>query len=122
MASDLMLHKRGISRRHFMMMSAATIGTGVLAACTAPVAVSPGDSGEETVAAEDVQVVMWAFPLTGDDAVLFQPIKEAFTEANPSITVEVQIEPWNGRETKMLAALAAGNAAQCGLSESGFLS
>jgi multiple sugar transport system substrate-binding protein len=79
-----------------------------LAAC-APVAAPAGETSGETAAAENAQIVMWAFPLTSDDTVLFQPMQEAFTEANPNIEVTVQIEAWNGRENKMVAAIAAGN-------------
>ena len=110
MESKTKVYNQGMSRRQFMFLSAATVGTGVLAACAAPVVAPAADTGGETAMAEDVQVVMWAFPLTGDDGVMFRPMQDAFTEANPSISVEVQIEPWNGRETKMLAALASGNA------------
>jgi multiple sugar transport system substrate-binding protein len=112
MANDTMLHKehrKGVSRRQFLTLSAATVGAGLLAACTAPITAPTGSTGEETAAAENVQVVMWAFPLTSDDTVLFEPMQQAFAEANPTITVQVQIEPWNGRENKMVAALAAGN-------------
>jgi multiple sugar transport system substrate-binding protein len=110
MASHVMLHKgdrNGMSRRRFLALSVATVGAGVLAAC-APVVAPTGATGDDTTA-ENVQIVMWAFPLTSDDTVLFQPMQQAFTEANPSIEVQVQIEPWNGRENKMVAALAAGN-------------
>lgn len=101
--------QKGMSRRRFLMLSAATVGTGVLAAC-APVAAPSGDgAGAGSPAAESAEIVMWAFPLTSDDTVLFQPMQDAFTEANPNIKVTVQIEPWNGRENKMVTAIAAGN-------------
>lgn len=111
MTSQAMLPKegkKGVSRRQFLTLAAATVGAGALAAC-APVGTSTGGSGEEGAAAESAQVVMWAFPLTGDDTVFFDPMQAAFAEANPGIDVQVQIEPWNGRENKMVAALAAGN-------------
>lgn len=56
-----------------------------------------------------VEITMWGFPLTQDDQQMFAPIQEAFHAEHPDIQVRVQIEPWIGREEKMLAALAAGN-------------
>jgi multiple sugar transport system substrate-binding protein len=65
-----------------------------------PVAAAPASKGS-------VQIGMWAFPLTQDDAAMFKPMVEAFQKENPNITVDVQILPWTGRAEKMIASLAA---------------
>lgn len=55
-------------------------------------------------------VTMWSFPLSADDAALFDPIIKAFNEQHPNVTIDIQHLPWNGRYEKMLTAIAGGEA------------
>lgn len=88
-----------LSRRRLLAGSAAVAGAAALGPKV----------GRRTRAQGTVDVTMWCFPLTQDDQLLFAPIQEAFHAEHPDINVKVQIEAWDGRENKMLAALAAGN-------------
>ena len=54
-------------------------------------------------------VTMWAFPLSGDDAKMYDPIVKAFNAKFPKVKVDVQVLPWSGRYEKMLTAIAGGN-------------
>lgn len=65
-----------------------------------------------TATAEELSgtVTMWSFPLSQDDATLFQPIVAAFNTEYPNITIDIQHLPWNGRYEKMLTAIAGGEA------------
>lgn len=90
-----------LSRRRLLAGTAAVAG----AAALGPTARRPRRGRAQGT----VEVTMWGFPLTQDDQPLFAPIQEAFHAEYPDISVRVQIEPWDGRENKMLAALAAGN-------------
>lgn len=65
-----------------------------------------------TANAEDLSgtVTMWAFPLSSDDAAMFQPIVSAFNELYPNVTIDIQHLPWSGRYEKMLTAIAGGEA------------
>lgn len=54
-------------------------------------------------------VTMWAFPLSGDDAAMYEPIVKSFNEKYPNVKIDIQILPWNGRYEKMLTAIAGGN-------------
>jgi multiple sugar transport system substrate-binding protein len=100
-----------LSRRNFLKATATVLGSTFLVACVAPPAAPAGTEPSAPAEAPGSQgeVTMVAFPLTQDDVALMRPIQDAFMEANPGITVQVQIDPWDGRENKMLAALAAGN-------------
>lgn len=55
-------------------------------------------------------VTMWSFPLSGDDAALFDSIIAKFNEQYPDVTIDIQHLPWNGRYEKMLTAIAGGEA------------
>src|SRR5579871_2962812 len=70
------------------------------AATAAPAAPSTsGPSGK---------VVMWAFPLTKDDPKnIWNPLIDKFKKQYASVDVEVQMQSWDGRREKMLAAAAA---------------
>jgi multiple sugar transport system substrate-binding protein len=105
-----------VSRRQFLQYLGMAVGASALAAC-APVA-SPGvaeSTGEQASADPGMQgeITMLAFPLTQDDVTMFRPMQDAFQAENPGVTVNVQIDPWDGRENKMIAALAAGNPPDC---------
>lgn len=53
------------------------------------------------------KVTMWVFPLT-EDISLYDPIVESFNKEYPNITIDIQMQPWNGRYEKMLTAIAGG--------------
>lgn len=55
-------------------------------------------------------VTMWSFPLSQDDATLFQSIVGDFNAEYPNVTIDIQHLPWNGRYEKMLTAIAGGEA------------
>lgn len=55
-------------------------------------------------------VTMWSFPLSGDDAALFDSIVAKFNELYPDVTIDIQHLPWSGRYEKMLTAIAGGEA------------
>lgn len=55
-------------------------------------------------------VTMWSFPLSADDAAMFDPIVKAFNEEYPDVKIDIQHLPWNGRYEKMLTAIAGGDA------------
>ena len=65
-----------------------------------------------TACAEDLSgtVTMWSFPLSSDDAAMFEPIIQAFNEQYPNVTIDIQHLPWSGRYEKMLTAIAGGEA------------
>src|SRR5688572_17331537 len=92
-----------LSRRRLLTGTAATAGALALGASARPARRARARAQGTT------EITMWGFPLTQDDQVMFAPILEAFHAENPNIRVTVQIEAWDGRENKMLAALAAGN-------------
>jgi multiple sugar transport system substrate-binding protein len=51
---------------------------------------------------------MWAFPLTQNDPEnIWNPLVEKFAEQYPNLEVEVQMQSWDARREKMLAAAAA---------------
>ncbi len=91
-----------LSRRSLLAGSAAAVGATALGPRV-------GQRRYRARAQSPVEITMWGFPLTQDDQQMFAPIQEAFHAEHPDIRVNVQIEPWIGREEKMLAALAAGN-------------
>lgn len=118
--------RQGLTRRQFIGASATAMAAGVLTACSGPapaptaaptapaqVPIPATSAPTEAAPAKKVKITMWGFPLGSDDVAMFRPMQQAFTNKNPNIEVAVQIEPWAGREQKMLAAIAAGNPPDC---------
>jgi len=115
---DTRTNGKKLSRRQFLRASATVLGAGVVSACasTPTSAPAPKATGAPAAAptaipqarAQKATVLMWTFPFTPDTSV-YEPMQKAFTAANPNIDVQVQLEPWAGRENKMIAAVAAGN-------------
>jgi ABC-type glycerol-3-phosphate transport system substrate-binding protein len=105
-----------ISRREMLKgLSLALAGT-TLAACAPPVVEEK--VVEKMVTATppppaEVVIKQMSFPLGQSDVEMFRPIQDAFAEENPGVEVQVQIEPWKGRDAKMLAYIAAGNPPNC---------
>lgn len=71
-------------------------------------------SADSAATAESVELTLWTFPF-GTDAQLaderanYDKIVADFEAENPGITVNVEILPWDNRETKMLTAIASGS-------------
>ena len=54
-------------------------------------------------------IVLWTYPFTENDAeIVFAPLNALFNQEFPEVTVEVDVQPWNGRREKLYAAFAAG--------------
>jgi multiple sugar transport system substrate-binding protein len=52
---------------------------------------------------------IWAYPRTENDAeFVYKPMMDKFVESYPTITPEVDVQPWGGRREKLYAAAAAG--------------
>ncbi len=71
-----------------------------------------------SASAEAVEITMWIFPLGGDERAaeeraMYDSISAAFTEQNPDIKVNIEMVPWDNRETKMLTAFGAGQGPDC---------
>jgi len=110
-----MLSTRRLSRRQILKILGVA-GTSVLAAACAPVGAPSAPAGttpaagqaSSAPAAASGPVVMWAFPLTQNDPeVIWNPLVEKFKKDHPDIEVEVQMQAWDARREKMLAAAAA---------------
>lgn len=74
--------------------------------------------GTVALAEGDVTVTMWLFPLGGDDRAveereMYDRFIGEFEAQNPGIKIDLQLVPWDNRETKMMTALAAGKGPDC---------
>ena len=75
------------NRRDFLRLSATTAGTGLLAACVAPVA-APSDSGD-SMAEEPIEIRLAEGSWVGPEGIAFwtDEIIPSFEEGNPGINV-----------------------------------
>jgi multiple sugar transport system substrate-binding protein len=103
-----------LSRRQVLKLLGVAGTTTLIAACAPPPAAAPsaGSAAEPTSSAAGGEpsghVVMWAFPLTQNDPeAIWNPLVEKFAEQYPNVEVEVQMQSWDARREKMLAAAAA---------------
>jgi len=69
-------------------------------------------------AEESCTVTMWLFPLGGDaraaeERAMYDRFIAEFESQNPGIKVDLQLVPWDNRETRMMTALAAGKGPDC---------
>ena len=99
-------HAQRISRRSMLKLMGATAATGVLAAC-APVAAPAGGEGAAP-AAETVSIRFWNVWGAAREELMNQIIANFETE-NPGITVQNLVQPFEGREENLFAALAGGD-------------
>jgi len=125
--------KHSLSRRQFLHLAAgAGVGT-VLAACAPQVVKETVEVTKEVqvVQTQEVEVTkevpvekvvtatpapavtatlqIWTYPRTENDAELvYKPLVAKFAEYYPTITPEVDVQPWGGRREKLYAAAAAG--------------
>lgn len=101
-----------ISRRQVLKFLGVTGATLALTACAPPSApaASTGSTGNQAAAKGEPsgKVVMWAFPLTKNDPeTIWNPLVGKFSKQYPNVQVEVQMQSWDARREKMLAAAAA---------------
>lgn len=74
---------------------------------------------EETSAAnEPYEIKVWMFPLGGDEKAaeeraMYDRMIAEFEAENEGLTVDLQLLPWDNRETKMSTAIAAGEGPDC---------
>jgi multiple sugar transport system substrate-binding protein len=109
-----MLDRTRISRREFLirtaaLASAATVGV-TLAACAAPAGTQSTGGEAEAPAAEGVALTMWKGPhkAAGNETKeCAGPTLEIFESANAGITVEFSEIPWDQYNEKFTAAFAA---------------
>ncbi|MCB0107144.1 MAG: extracellular solute-binding protein [Caldilineaceae bacterium] len=100
-----------LSRRRFLILSAAAMGTGALAACAAPgAAPATGGSDAPDAAAQTVIYWDWWGP-TGSEVnqALFDRLPVALQESKPDLTLDYQNVPFGEYFRKFLAAHAAGD-------------
>ena len=105
--------RQGMSRRHFLRLSAASAGVLALAACAAPVAApggAPAEGGAPAAAATTISFLTQGG--NDNDFLRYEPLIENFQGANADITVEPIWEPGGAIEvqTKLLTLIAAGDA------------
>jgi len=108
-----------LSRRDFLRMSALTAAGAALAGCTPPAPEIVKETVEVPVertvevlveaAVEPVTLTLWHH-WGGTREPLLQGEFDAFSAANPSITVEPTLIPWDRKEETVLSAVAAGEA------------
>ena len=80
------------------------------AAKAEPTAVPPEATAEEVTTLSGT-VVVWTFPMTADDAPMYNELDEAFSKEYPNITVQREIWPWEARNEKMtISTLPLGEA------------
>ena len=98
-----------LSRRDFLRLTSIGAGAVALAAC-APVAAPAGGGGEAAMEATAITYLSQG----GDEAAInrYQPLIDAFHEANSDVQVNMQLEPGGAIEvqTKLLTLIAAGEA------------
>ncbi len=98
-----------LSRRQFLLASATVLGTGLLAACAAPVPQSAAPAGGEVAAAESIALTFATQypgpPLNaGDDQIIAD-----FTEQYPEISVEKMTWPGQDFHDKLRLLATAGD-------------
>lgn len=76
------------------------------------------EASGKSVANEPYEIKVWMFPLGGDDKAseereMYDRMIKEFEEQNEGLTVDLQLLPWDNRETKMMTAIAAGKGPDC---------
>lgn len=100
------------TRRQFLQRSAvlgAAVGLTSLAGCVAPTAPQTGAGGDAAPAAANEEILFWKPPHSSQEADLWPPLLEKFTEANTGITVSHQVVPWANVTEQFTAAFAGGS-------------
>src|SRR5262245_35884401 len=101
-------HKSNIpmTRRSFLLLSAATTTGALLAACTAPVA--PAAPGAAAGSQEPVHITMWTW--YGEQEQEFPKLVDEFNKAHPGIVSESRIYGGDEYLQVLEAAIAGGKA------------
>ncbi len=104
------LHSK-LSRRQFLqrsaLMSAAVLGTTVLAGC--PAAAPQAESGGASAGAAAEDVLFWKPPHSEQEADLWQPLLEQFMANNSGVAIDHQVIPWGSVDEQFTAAFAGGS-------------
>jgi multiple sugar transport system substrate-binding protein len=104
--------KHRFTRRQFLQRSAAlgaAISLTTLAGCVAPTAPQASSGGDAAPAAASEEILFWKPPHSEREAELWPPLLEKFTEANPGVTVDHQVIPWDSVDQQFTAAFAGGS-------------
>lgn len=99
-----------VGRRQFLKLSAMAGSSALLVACVAPAAAPAAQSGGEAAApasAGPVSVVVWYQDWDGANRIM-NAAKEARTQSNPNVTVDLQPIGYSDLFAKLLPAIAAG--------------
>lgn len=73
---------------------------------------------DEAAANDPYEIKVWMFPLGGDEKAneereMYDRMIAEFESQNEGLTVDLQLLPWDNRETKMMTAIAAGKGPDC---------
>ena len=95
------LGTRRVTRRKFVAGSAALAATSGLVR---------GTSARQTAAELSGELLMWAYPLIGqeEDGQMWETLVSGFNEQHPDVKITVELQPWDRRVEKLLTAMAAG--------------
>lgn len=99
------------TRRQFLQRTAAlgaALSLSSLAGCVAPTAPQASSGGDVAPAAATEEILFWKPPHSAQEADLWPPLLQKFTEANPGITVDHQVVPWGNVTEQFTAAFAGG--------------
>jgi ABC-type glycerol-3-phosphate transport system substrate-binding protein len=57
-----------------------------------------------------VEITQWQFPFSGEaeDLIIFDELREDFSQLNPNVKVNIEFFPWGGRRERMQTALISG--------------
>ncbi len=80
-----------VSRRELLTGAAMTAGAAALAACTPAPAAAP----TQAPAAAKVKLSLWKAPHSDQDEKFWTETLAEFTKANPDITVDYRVTPWD---------------------------
>ena len=94
------MQRARLSRREFMRLTAGASAGALLVAC-APAGV-PSETGAGGEGAAQVEVEIWTYPRTENDAeFVYKPMTEKFVAEHPDIQPVVDVQPWGGRREKL---------------------
>ncbi len=102
--------EHAVSRRQFLKLGALAAGTGLLAACVAPGAApaQPAEAEGGAPATEGATtIVVWYQDWDGANRIM-DAAKEARTQSNPDVTVDLQPIAYSDLFAKLLPAIASG--------------
>ncbi len=99
-----------LSRRDLLKLMGVTAASSALAACTAPIAPAASTSAGGAAAPAQAQTVVRFWNVWGAAREeLMNQIIARFEEANPGVTVQNLVQPFERREENLFTALASGD-------------